>query len=137
MRSTNIIYTQITIPRLNPAFSLSLCVYVESILRIHIYEQIHLETTNKPRFPPPSSPRYTFRSAIVPDASEGFDFRSLSHLFVFPFLPRKICRFTRLEEEESGERRRSGNAPIASTLPARVSGYALSFVYLSHGNFAD
>lgn len=61
-------------------FSLSLCVYVESILRIHIYERIHLETTNKP----PAS--YTiYPGAIVTGVSQVLIFVLCSFYLFFPF----------------------------------------------------
>lgn len=61
--NTNIIFAEIRF-HVQIHFSLSLCVYVESILRIHIYERIHLETTNKP----PAS--YTYPGAIVTGVSQ-------------------------------------------------------------------
>lgn len=53
-----------------------------------------------------------------------FWFSFFVHLFVFPFLLKNLSIY---------ESRRFHRIDIT----ARVSGYAFSFVYLSHGNFAD
>lgn len=53
-----------------------------------------------------------------------FWFSFFVHLFVFPFLLKNLSIY---------EGRRFHRIDIT----ARVSGYAFSFVYLSHGNFAD
>lgn len=114
MRSTNIIYTQITIPRLNPAFSLSLCVYVESILRIHIYEQIHLETTNKPRFPPPAPPPLDihFEAQSFPTHPRVLIFVLCPIYLFFPFYPEKSA------DLRGWKRRRVERGGGAATLPS-------------------